>query len=61
MERAWKELAQTLEATIPEQAAQLKGKNEENETLKARALWLELQVFGQIPRSVQNQPLLRPQ
>lgn len=46
-ERAWKELAQTLEATVHEQAAQLQKKHEENEALKARVLWLELQVFGQ--------------
>ena len=46
-ERAWKELAQTLEATVQEQAARLKKKHEENEALKARVLWLELQVFGQ--------------
>ena len=43
-ERTWKELAQTLEATVQLQAAQLKEKCEENEALKARVLWLELQV-----------------
>lgn len=55
-ERAWKGLAQTLEATVHEQAAQLKEKCEENESLKARALWLELQVFGQKSQKGKSKP-----
>ena len=46
-ERSWKEMAQALEATVRLQESQLKEKSEANEALKARVLWLELQLFGQ--------------
>ena len=55
-EHSWKETAQALEATVRQQAAQLKESSEENETLKARVLWLELQLFGQKSQKGKSKP-----
>ncbi|HSW44395.1 MAG TPA: hypothetical protein VLM89_02365 [Phycisphaerae bacterium] len=53
-EAAWKQRAEQLEQVVRDQAAQIAELTRENETLKARVVWLEQQVFGRKSEQTQD-------